>query len=77
MTSTDVATVDAAELESLQAQQEEEFDGVDLFQTPILKIGQPLTREVQAEEAEPGEFINTLTGEGIGNKVGFIVAFYQ
>ena len=76
MTGTDVATVDAAELEALQAQQEEEF-GDDLFQTPILKVGQPLTREVQAEEAEAGEFINTLTSEGIGTKVGFIVAYYQ
>jgi hypothetical protein len=75
-TGTDVATLDPQELEALQAQQEEEF-GDDLFQTPILKIGQPLTREVEAEEAEAGEFINTLTGEGIGNKVGFIVAYYQ
>jgi hypothetical protein len=81
--STEVAVKDEAsglispdELAALQAQQEQEFD-TDLFQTPILKIGQPLTREVQAEQAEPGEFINTLTGEGIGNAIGFIVAFYQ
>jgi hypothetical protein len=76
MTGTDVATLDAAELEALQRQQEEEF-GDDLFQTPILKIGQPLTREVAAGEAESGEFINTLTGEGIGNKAEFIVSYYQ
>jgi hypothetical protein len=76
MTGTDVATVDAKAIEALQAQQEGEF-GDDLFQTPILKIGQPLTREVRAGEAEAGEFINTLTGEGVGDKLGFIVAYYQ
>ncbi len=64
------------ELAALQAQQAAEFDD-DLTQTPILKIGQPLTREVQAEQAEAGEFINTLTGEGIGTKVEFVVAYYQ
>lgn len=63
-------------LEALQQQQASEIDD-DLFQTPILKIGQPLTREVQAEEAEPGEFIDTLRGEGIGDKCGFIVSYYQ
>jgi hypothetical protein len=76
MSSTEVATATSAEVEALQAAQEEEF-GDDLFQTPILKIGQPLTREVQAEEAEAGEFINTLTGEGVGTKIGFIIAYYQ
>lgn len=56
--------------------QEEEFSD-DSLQIPILKIGQPLTREVQAEQAEPGEFINTLTGDGLGNELTFIVAYYQ
>ena len=64
------------ELASLQAQQEQEY-GDDLFQTPILKIGQRTTKEVEAGEAEAGEFINTLTGEGIGTKIGFIVSYYQ
>ena len=77
MSSTDVVVPDAEAIAALQAQQEEEF-GDDLqLQTPILKIGQPLTREVQNEEAEPGEFINTVTGEGVGDKVGFIIAYYQ
>lgn len=77
-TSTDVAVPEQeAALAALQEQQEQEF-GDDLqLQTPILKIGQPLTREVQNEEAEPGEFINTVTGEGVGDKIGFIVAYYQ
>lgn len=63
-------------LEALQKQQASEIDNT-LFQTPILKIGQPLTREVQAEEAEAGEFIDTLRGEGIGDKCGFVAAYYQ
>lgn len=58
------------------AQQEGEIDS-DLLTTPLLKIGQPLTREVSTGDAEAGEFINTATGEGVGNKVEFIVAFYQ
>lgn len=45
--------------------------------TPLLKIGQPLTREVQNDQAEAGEFINTAIGESIGTQVEFIVAFYQ
>jgi hypothetical protein len=32
---------------------------------------------VQNGDAESGEFVNTATGEGIGNKVEFIVGFYQ
>jgi hypothetical protein len=71
-----LATISDEELRALQAQQESEYDD-DLFQTPILKIGQPLTREVRAEQAEPGEFINTLTGESLGDKVEFIVSYYQ
>jgi hypothetical protein len=74
--STDLAVATPEELALLQQQQASEFDD-DLFQTPILKIGQPLTREVQAEQAEAGEFINTLTGEGLGDKIGFVVAYYQ
>ena len=64
------------ELAALQAQQESEF-GDDVLSVPILKIGQPLTKEVQAEQAEAGEFINTLTGDGVGTKIGFIVSYYQ
>jgi hypothetical protein len=76
--STDLAVPVATpeELALLQEQQEGEIDS-GLLQTPILKIGQPLTREVQADDAEAGEFINTLTSEGLGNAVGFIPAFYQ
>lgn len=65
-----------ARLAAANADQEQEIDS-DLLSTPILKIGQPLTREVQDDLAEAGEFINTATKEGIGNKVEFIVAYYQ
>jgi hypothetical protein len=64
------------EYNALLGQQDDEFDN-DTLQTPILKIGQPLTREVQNEQAEAGEFINTLTGEGIGDEIDFVVAYYQ
>ena len=64
------------EYDNLVGAQDDEFDS-DSLQTPILKIGQPLTREVQQEQAEPGEFINTLTGEGIGTEIDFVVAYYQ
>lgn len=76
MTSTDLAVATPEELQLLQEQQDMEIDN-DLFQTPLLKIGQPLTRQVQAGDAEAGEFINTLTGEGLGKTLGFIPAFYQ
>lgn len=76
MTSTDLTPLAAAELEALQKQQEAEFEG-DAFQTPILKLTQPLTREVQEEQAEAGEFFNTLTGESLGTKIEFVVAFYH
>lgn len=47
------------------------------YTTPLLKIGQPLTKEVQDESAEAGEFITTATGEGVGTVVEFIVAYFQ
>jgi hypothetical protein len=75
--STDLVPNDyEARLAVINAAQEDDIDS-DLLTTPILKIGQPLTREVQDELAEVGEFINTATKEGIGNKVDFIVAYYQ
>jgi len=61
---------------AVAAAQAEEFDD-DLLQTPILKVGQALTREVQEGEAEAGEFINTLTNEGLGDTVEFIVSYYN
>lgn len=64
------------ELELLQRQQAQEVPD-DLFQTPILKIGEALTREVQAGEAEAGEFIDTRRGESIGTKCEFITSYFQ
>lgn len=86
MTKTDVAVVDEeqalalAESEAAAAEiaaaQDEEY-GDDTMSTPILKVGQALTREVQEGDATAGEFINTLTNEGLGDKVQFIVSFYN
>lgn len=75
MSSTDLTTQDAA-LEAALAQQDAELVNAPV-QIPILKIGQPLTKEVQDEQAEPGDFINTLTGAAYGDKVGFIVSYYN
>lgn len=72
---TELVPASAEELALIQ-QQEAEFDDTPL-QTPILKIGQALTREVQEGEAEEGEFINTLTGESLGESVQFIIAYYN
>lgn len=74
--SQELAVREAEELALAQAQ-EAEFEGDDNLSVPILKIGQPLTKEVQEEEAEVGEFINTLTGEAITGPVEFIVAYYN
>lgn len=57
-------------------QQDEEFEDA-AFQTPILKICQALTAEVKAEDAEAGDFYNTLTEESYGNAIEFIVAHPQ
>jgi hypothetical protein len=68
--------VRSEEEQALIAAQDTELEGVS-FQVPILKIGQPLTREVGNGDAEVGEFINTLTAEGLGEQVDFIVAYYN
>lgn len=58
---------------------EEEDLSQEGIQTPILKICQPLTKEVVAEEAEPGQFLNTLDGTVFDGQPGieFIVAHFQ
>lgn len=45
--------------------------------TPILKVGQALTKEVTEGDAVAGEFINTLTSEGLGTTVEFVNAYYN
>lgn len=73
---TDVTVALSQEEEALIAQQQGEFSG-DSYSVPILKVGQPLTKEVVAGDADAGEFINTLTGEGLGDQLEFIVSYYQ
>jgi hypothetical protein len=63
--------------DALAAQQESEYDDDEVLSTPILKVGQALTKEVTEGEAEAGEFINTLTNEGLGDTVEFIPAYYN
>lgn len=73
--STELAVQNQEELALAQAQ-DAEFDS-ETVSVPILKIGQPLTKEVQEGEAENGEFINTLTGEAVSGPIEFIVSFYN
>lgn len=68
---------DRSQAELDLAQQQEDLFDDELVQTPILKLTQPTTREVQAEEAEAGQFLNTLTGEEVGSEIYFIIAHYQ
>lgn len=83
MSSTEVATPDeqalalsATAAEAVAAAQASEYDA-ETLSTPILKVGQALTKEVQSGEASPGEFINTLTNETLGDRVDLIVSFYN
>ena len=73
--STEVAVpLTEAELALMQAQAGEV--SADDMHIPILKIGQSTTKEVKAGDAVAGEFVNTLTGEGVGSNIGLIVSFY-
>jgi hypothetical protein len=76
-TGTDLSPADQVAAEVRAAQQAEYAGDTSLLQTPILKLAQALTREVQEGEAEPGEFINTLTSETLGDKVQFIPVYYN
>lgn len=73
--STEVTTYNEAELAIMEAQAAEAAS-TDLH-IPILKIGQSMTREVKKGDAQAGEFVNTLTGEGVGSNLGLIVSFYS
>ena len=78
MASTEVEQAQAAELEALQAAQAAQFDRDETpGRVPILKIAQPLTKGLRDLDAEPGDFIDTLMEESLGNRVEFIPAFYQ
>lgn len=74
--STDLVTQQSADIEALIAQQEDDLGDVNV-QVPILKLAQALTKEVKEGDAEPGDFVNTLTGESYGPNVEFVVAYFQ
>lgn len=76
MTASEVAVAQSAEVDAILAAQAAEEDD-EPISVPILKVGQSLTKEVQAEQAEAGEFINTLTNEGLGTQVELIVSFFN
>lgn len=65
-----------ADVASIMAAQEDDLGEV-VFQVPIMKVTQGTTKEVKAQEVEEGEFFYTLTNESFGDKVEFIVAYFQ
>lgn len=78
-----VDTIDSTEVDvvtetanAIAAQQAQEFEGLQV-QTPILKVAQGLTAEVKAGDAEPGDFVNSMSGESLGPQVEFIPAAFQ
>jgi hypothetical protein len=78
MASTEIEQAQAAELEQLQAAQAAQYDRDDSpGRVPILKIAQPLTKDLRDLDAEPGDFIDTLMEESLGSAVEFIPVFYQ
>ena len=80
MASTEITQAQQAELEALQAAQQVQYDLADQQQSmrvPILKIAQPQTKDLRRLDAEPGEFIDTVLEETLGNEVEFIPVFYQ
>lgn len=62
------------EMDALAADQQAD---TSLIRTPILKVAQPLTKEVDQELVEPGEFFNTGTSESLGTRIEFIVAHFD
>lgn len=77
---TEVATTPDAELAELEAAEAAAaqgalagLDDVDLT-IPVLKVAQSLTQEVTDGDAEPGHYVNALTGEDLGGEISFVVA---
>lgn len=78
MSSTEVATRDEEVLAAIAAQQDADLgDGEGAVRVPLLTVGQKLTKEVDEGNAEEGEFINKLLGEGIGDKIAFIIVAHH
>lgn len=77
---TDIEQRDRGELEPLTPEEQVLVDAArsqidrSKLVLPALKLTQSLTGEVQEGNAEPGEFINSLTGENYGSEVELVVA---
>lgn len=61
------------EEQALAEQIKGDIDTADIV-VPMLKLAQGQSKEVQAGDAEVGDFVNSLTGENFGNRIEFIVA---
>lgn len=46
------------------------------LQLPVIKVTQQLSREVTDGDAESGHFVNTLTGEDLGDSIELVVCHY-
>lgn len=46
------------------------------LQLPVIKVTQQLSREVTDGDAESGHFVNTLTGEDLGDNIELVVCHY-
>lgn len=73
---TELDVARSQELEAVLAAQDAELAAAP-FNVPIIKIGQQLTEEVKAGDAEAGEFIYTGTDTVLGDRIEFIVASYN
>lgn len=69
----DALPVSAEEEQALAKRIQAKADDKDTV-IPLLKIAQGQSASVQSGNAEPGEFVNALTGENFGTEITFIVA---
>lgn len=68
-----VETEISAEEQALIAANQQEVDQTE-FVIPILKLAQPLTDEVTAGKARPGEYVLPLTGESFPGPIEVIIS---
>lgn len=71
---TDIEQISDEERALIEQNQSEAVPGE--YRTPILKLAQPLTKEVTDGDGSvrPGHFVVELTGESFGDKIEFIVS---
>jgi multidrug efflux pump subunit AcrA (membrane-fusion protein) len=83
MTGTEIAPATKAALEAAEAQAAElaadinaDIDANEIA-LPLIKLAAPLTKEVKAGNAQPGQLINSITGYVYGDSVELVIAGRQ